>query len=106
MVRHNLRYWFRDVITPTKKAPIFLVSPNPLAGVPTYNDAREAYGLSRATSFADITNDTVVQTLLEDVYGGDVALLDTLTGALAEGSGMSSTKIVGDLLRVRKELRT
>lgn len=98
--------WFREVITPPKRNAIFLVLPNPLAGVPTYNDAREAYGLSRATSFTDITNDTVVQTLLEDAYGGDVALLDALTGALAEGSGMSSTKIVGDLLRVRKVLQT
>ena len=82
---------------------IFFVSSPALAGVPTYNDAREAYGLSRATSFSDVTADTNVEALLEEAYGDDIGLLDALTGALAEGSNMSSSSILGDLLQVRDE---
>lgn len=85
---------------------MFPVSSHYFAGVPTYNDARDAYGLSRATSFADVTDDTNVQTMLEDAYGGDIGLLDALTGALAEGSNMSSDAVLGDLLQVSKELQT
>ncbi|CAN0588159.1 unnamed protein product, partial [Laminaria digitata] len=68
-------------------------------GIPSYNGVREAYGLSRVTTFEDITSDGTVQGLLEDAYG-DVELLDAYTGALAEcedGSGL----FVGPLLRVR-----
>ncbi|CAM9342758.1 unnamed protein product [Discosporangium mesarthrocarpum] len=54
-------------------------------GVPSYNDAREAYGLERAESFADITGDITIQGLLSGAYGGDVDLIDALAGALAEG---------------------
>ncbi|CAN0378435.1 unnamed protein product, partial [Laminaria digitata] len=66
-------------------------------GIPSYNGVREAYGLSRVTSFENITSDGTVQGLLEDAYG-DVELLDAYTGALAEredGSGL----FVGPLLR-------
>ena len=60
---------------------------------------REAYGLSRASSFEDITSDDIVQELLANAYG-DVKRLDAYTGALAEhvdGSGL----LAGPLLRVR-----
>ena len=68
-------------------------------GIPSYNDVRDAYGLSRVTSFENITSDDTVQGLLEDAYG-KVELLDAYTGALAEsedGSGL----FAGPLLRVR-----
>lgn len=38
--------------------------------------------------------------LLENAYGNDIELLDAFTGALAEGSNLSTTAIVGDLLQV------
>lgn len=68
-------------------------------GVPSYNDAREAYGLSRFASFSEITSATTVQEILADAHGNDVDLLDAYTGALAEtedGSGL----FAGPLLRV------
>lgn len=71
-----------------------------LAGVPTYNEVREAYGLSRATSFADVTSNEEVQLLLEEAYGNDLDLLDAFTGALAEGSGDASNGFMGELLQV------
>lgn len=70
------------------------------AGLPTYNDAREAYGLTPATSFADVTGAIEVQMILEDAYGGDIDLLDAYTGALAESSGDTYTGFLGDLLQV------
>ena len=50
-----------------------------------------------------MTADTNVEALLEEAYGDDIGLLDALTGALAEGSNMSSSSILGDLLQVRGE---
>lgn len=52
-------------------------------GLPDYNTMREAYQLSRVTSFADITPDEDVQQKLEAVYG-DVDSIDPIVGALAE----------------------
>ncbi|CAM9989530.1 unnamed protein product [Ascophyllum nodosum] len=85
--------------SPLFKLPVDAIQRGRDHGVPTYNDAREAYGLSRATSFSDVTADTNVEALLEEAYGGDIGLLDALTGALAEGSNMSSSSILGDLLQ-------
>ncbi|CAN0319979.1 unnamed protein product, partial [Scytosiphon promiscuus] len=44
--------------------------------VPLYNDAREAYGLSRFSSFSEVTSDTTVQQLLADAHGNDLELVD------------------------------
>ncbi len=66
-------------------------------GLADYNTTRVAYGLNPVASFADITGDTDLQLLLEDVYG-DVDNIDLWAGALAEdpfgGSG------IGELLAV------
>ena len=63
-------------------------------GVPTYNDLREAVGLTQAEDFSDITSDAALADALEEVYG-DVDLVDAWIGGLAEdptGGG-----IVGEL---------
>ncbi|CAM9989871.1 unnamed protein product, partial [Ascophyllum nodosum] len=85
--------------SPLFKLPVDAIQRGRDHGVPTYNDAREAYGLSRATSFSDVTADTNIEALLEQAYGDDIGLLDALTGALAEGSNMSCSSILGDLLQ-------
>ncbi|MBE9045193.1 peroxidase family protein [Pleurocapsales cyanobacterium LEGE 10410] len=53
-------------------------------GLPSYNDIREAYGLDRASSFEEITNDPIVAENLATVYS-DVEQIDPLIGMLAEG---------------------
>ena len=52
-------------------------------GVASYNDLREAVGLERAESFADVTSDADLEMRLEAVYG-DVDLIDAWVGGLAE----------------------
>ena len=52
-------------------------------GVPSYNDLREAIGLERTESFAEITSDTVLAGLLEELYG-NVDNVDAWVGGLAE----------------------
>jgi len=53
-------------------------------GLPDYNSLREAFGLSRVTSFDQITSDTSLQQRLASVYGGDVDNIDPWVGGLAE----------------------
>ncbi|TWT75569.1 peroxidase [Posidoniimonas polymericola] len=52
-------------------------------GLPDYNTLRQAYGLSAVTSFADITSDSNLQSILAQVYGG-VDNIDPWVGALSE----------------------
>lgn len=52
-------------------------------GLPDYNTLRNAYGIGRVTSFAEITSDPVVQQQLEDLFG-TVDNIDPFVGALAE----------------------
>ncbi|RIA86085.1 heme peroxidase [Glomus cerebriforme] len=52
-------------------------------GIPLYNDVRNAYGLSRAEKFSDITSNTVVQARLQEIYS-TVDSVEALAGALAE----------------------
>ncbi|NJO54985.1 MAG: peroxidase, partial [Bacteroidales bacterium] len=52
-------------------------------GLPLYNDAREAMGLERQHSFADITDDPDVQAKLASVYHS-VDQIDPWVGGLAE----------------------
>ena len=52
-------------------------------GLPDYNTMREAFGLPRVASFAEITSDTAVQQALTAVYE-NVNAIDPIVGALAE----------------------
>lgn len=52
-------------------------------GVASYNDLREALGLARAETFADITSDSDLRARLETAYG-DTDLVDAWVGGLAE----------------------
>ena len=52
-------------------------------GLPSYNEAREAYGLDPVESFDEITGDAEIAEALEDVYG-DVDKVDVFAGGLAE----------------------
>lgn len=52
-------------------------------GLPSYNEARVAYGLEAVTSFDEITDDTEIADALEDVYG-TVDKIDVFVGGLAE----------------------
>lgn len=70
-------------------------------GIPNYNDARAAYNLSRATSFANITSNKELEKKLRDVYDNDISKLDALTGALAESNQDAFNKVFGELLAVR-----
>ena len=61
-------------------------------GVSSYNDAREALGLSRATSFRDITRDSSLQTALSETYGS-VDNIDLWVGGLAEDSAGGGSQV-------------
>jgi len=52
-------------------------------GLPDYNTLREAYGLPRVTSVAQITADVAAQNAIAAVYP-DINSIDPLVGALAE----------------------
>lgn len=54
-----------------------------LNGLADYNTVREAFGLSRVTSFAEITSDQEKQTTLQELYGS-VDKIDFFVGMLAE----------------------
>ena len=54
-----------------------------LNGLADYNTVREAFGLSRVTSFAEITSDLEKQATLEELYGS-VDNIDFFVGMLAE----------------------
>lgn len=63
-------------------------------GLSDYNDTREAIGLPRVTSFAEITSDATLQAKLESLYGS-VDDIDLWVGGLAEdhvrGSSVGET---------------
>ncbi|MEX0301436.1 MAG: peroxidase family protein [Leisingera sp.] len=76
-------------------------------GVASYNDLREALGLDRAESFADITSDAELAAKLEETYG-EPDLVDAWIGGLAEdayGDGMLgetfTTVMVDQFTRLR-----
>jgi peroxidase len=70
-------------------------------GLGDYNTVREAYGLPRVKSFAEITPDITVQLALEEAYGS-IDKIDLWVGGLAEkqlaGSslGATFTRIITD----------
>lgn len=55
-------------------------------GLPSYNGARAAFGLPRATSMASITSNAQWQAQLDLAYKGNVDLVDPFIGGLAENS--------------------
>ena len=65
-------------------------------GIADYNTTRQAYGLSRVTSFSQITADTAVQQSLRKVYGS-VDEIDLWVGGLAEDHVRNSS--VGPLFQ-------
>ena len=67
-----------------------------LNGLSDYNTVREAYGLSRVTSFANITSDVATQNKLAELYG-TVDNLDLYVGLLAEDRQAGSA--VGETFR-------
>ncbi len=73
-------------------------------GVPDYNTLREAFGLPRAASFADITSDVASQTAIASVYG-NIDSIDPLVGALAEDHlpGASVGPLVAAAFRLQFE---
>lgn len=60
-------------------------------GVASFNDFRELVGLSRIKAWSDITSNADVQTALDELYHGDVDMLELYVGTHAEepmpGSG-------------------
>ena len=76
-------------------------------GLSDYNSAREAYGLPKVTSFAQITSDVSIQEKLEELFG-TVDNIDVFVGGLAEdpvdGSMLGSlfhTVVVDQFVRIR-----
>lgn len=65
-------------------------------GLADYNSIREAYGLERVTSFAEITSDVELQRTLEELFG-TVDNIDAWVGMLAEDHVRGSS--VGETLR-------
>ncbi|MEZ6062987.1 MAG: peroxidase family protein [Planctomycetaceae bacterium] len=65
-------------------------------GLADYNTVREAYGLTRVETFADITSDVGLQQTLEELYG-TVDNIDLWVGGLAEDHVAGSS--TGELFR-------
>ena len=65
-------------------------------GLADYNAVREAYGLARVESFAEISSDSQVQQSLESLYGS-VDNIDLWVGALAEDHVRGAS--VGELVQ-------
>eukprot|EP00904_Undaria_pinnatifida_P011027 jgi/Undpi1/7054/HiC_scaffold_21.g09528.m1 len=84
--------------SPLFKLPVDAVQSGRDHGLPTYNDVRQAFGLTIVTDFSDITSDESLALLLSSAYGGDINNVDAITGALAEGTVASSGGVFGELL--------
>lgn len=70
-------------------------------GIPSYNDVREALGLARAKSFADMTSDPEIRERLRNAYA-NVDDVDIWVGGLAEDHLPNA--MVGELVfRILKE---
>ncbi|KAI8589526.1 heme peroxidase [Geranomyces variabilis] len=78
-------------------------------GIADYNTLRVSYGLSRMSSWADITNDTEVATKLAGLYGTSMNNIDAYVGAVVEGQRtgnavlgpLSSAIVKENFLRIR-----
>jgi len=67
-------------------------------GIPSYNDVREAVGLSRVSTFADVTADTHIQAALAETYGS-VDDIDLWVGGLSEDALAAEGSQLGELFR-------
>ncbi len=65
-------------------------------GLASYNETREAYGLTRVASFSEITEDRGLQAILRDLYGS-VEQIDVWVGGLAED--LMPGAMVGELFQ-------
>ncbi len=63
-------------------------------GLPSFNDARLALGLPAVGSFAELTDDPLMQDVLENLYGG-ISALDAWLGGLLEAP--EGDALVGEL---------
>lgn len=54
-------------------------------GVPRYNEFRRQLGLNPIEKVDDLTDDAEVVREIDEIYGGDVEMVDLLVGTLAEG---------------------
>ena len=59
-------------------------------GLPTYNEARVAYGLPAVTSFSQISSDPAIQAQLKSLYG-TVDKVELFAGGLAEDHAKGSS---------------
>lgn len=79
-------------------------------GVPRYNDFRAGLHKARLTRFEDITADPESVRLLKEVYRGNIDLVDTMVGLLAEtppqGFGFSDTAFRIFLLMATRRLQS
>ena len=79
-------------------------------GVPRYNDFRESLHMPRMKTFAELTDDPELAKEIADVYGGDIDLVDTLVGLLAEplpkGFGFSDTAFRIFILMASRRLKS
>ena len=79
-------------------------------GVPRYNDFRESLHMPRVKTFDEITDDPELAKEISDVYGGDIDLVDTLVGLLAEplpkGFGFSDTAFRVFILMASRRLKS
>ena len=53
-------------------------------GMPSFNDLRGAYNLSLYGAFSDISPEEAIYQPMEQVYHGDITLVDAFVGGLAE----------------------
>ncbi|WP_329063545.1 peroxidase family protein [Amycolatopsis sp. NBC_01480] len=79
-------------------------------GVPRYNDLREALGMPRARTFAELTPNRKWAAEIDRLYKGDVDLVDTMVGMYAEepplGFGFSDTAFRIFILMASRRLQS
>ncbi|KAI8816891.1 heme peroxidase [Fimicolochytrium jonesii] len=65
-------------------------------GLPSYNECRKSFGLTKVYAFADITADEVLQKALYDAYEGNIDNIEPYVGGLAEDA---ESGLVGPLFK-------
>jgi hypothetical protein len=79
-------------------------------GVPRYNKFREMLRMDRVKSFRELTDDAASAAQIERVYGGDIEMVDLMTGLFAEplpkGFGFSETAFRIFVLMASRRLKS
>ena len=79
-------------------------------GVPRYNDLRESMHMPRVKTFDELTDDPDMAREIEDVYEGNIDLVDAVVGLLAEplpkGFGFSDTAFRIFVLMASRRLKS